>query len=155
MREKQQGFELQHVIGDMIWITGGYDGNKTFASTEQIYLNKTIRTGPTLPKPINDHCMASDENTIFFVGGTIDWSKGSKEVLTYNKSNIFEGHATISPMIYGRKGHGCTVFYSKHYGRNVLLVAGGTGSNGASTSAEILDFLNPKFGFSTAWKESK
>ena len=73
-----RGFSASIVIGDMIWITGGYDGHKTFASTEQIYLNKTIRTGPTLPTPIDDHCIASDKNTIFFVGGSRE-SKRSDE----------------------------------------------------------------------------
>jgi hypothetical protein len=148
-------FSASIVIGDMIWITGGYDDHdKILASTEQIHLNKTIRPGPTLPIPIWGHCMASDNDRIFVVGGQDQTSSTpvSKEVQIYNKYNIFGVPITARPMNYGRFDHACTIFYSQSYGRNVLLVAGGGGSSKSYKSAEILDFL---LGPSTPWKESK
>ena len=149
----QRVWSASIAIGDMIWITGGYDQNYDYASTEQIHLNKTIRPGPTLPTPITSHCMASDNDRIFVVGGQDQTSSTpvSKEVQIYNKYNIFGVPITARPMNYGRYYHACTIFYSQSYGRNVLLVAGGS-YKGSYKSAEILDFL---LGPSTPWKESK
>ena len=145
-----RGYTASIAIGDMIWITGGYAGNKSLATTERVYLNKTIQPGPTLPQRLDSHCMADDENHIFILGGIQEWNKVTNDVLMYDKHNIFGGPNRTSPMIYGRKRHDCTIFFSQSYGRNVLLVAGGYGRG--QKSAEILDF---QLGLHASWKKSK
>ena len=150
-----RSFSSSIVIEDMIWITGGYNNFQTLTSTEQIFLNKTVREGPKLEEPRESHCMASHENKIFIIGGSKSHPHGSaplNQVQMYNADDLFEIPINVSPMAYNRKNHACTIFQSQiHGGRYVLLVAGGD-SKEASTTAEILDFLVGPDGTQTIWQ---
>lgn len=142
-----RSFSSSIVIEDMIWITGGYNNNQTLTSTEQIFLNKTVREGPKLEEPKESHCMASHENKIFIIGGSKSHPHDSaplNQVQMYNGDDLFEIPINVSAMAYNRKNHACTIFQSQ--------IHGGGDSKEASTTAEILDFLVGPDGTQTIWQ---
>ena len=55
MKSKREG-HASTVVNNALFITGGHDGSSRLATTEYIYANGTVQSGPNLPKARNGHC---------------------------------------------------------------------------------------------------
>ena len=53
---------------DFLWITGGKNGTQRLASTEIIYPDGKVTSGPNLPEARDGHCQLSYGQTIFILG---------------------------------------------------------------------------------------
>ena len=132
---------------NQIWVTGGDYQTKTLKSTEIINMKTNgSKEGPDLPTEIKGHAMAKvDENYIYIIGG----SSYKNYTQFYTKNCwIYDQHSfefTSGPeMNDARSFFGWGIFSSSlHNGRQCLLVAGGRGTGGRLSSAEILDFTQP------------
>ena len=51
------------------WVTGGVDSDGNVLGGTEIYENGVFRLGPSLPKPLREHCMVNLNKTHVFVGG--------------------------------------------------------------------------------------
>ena len=119
---------------DKLWILGGYnlEGIGAGGSSEYVYLNGTIKDGPTIDDNFNHCVVQSNDSQIFIMGG----QKNSKGVTIYHTEN--DTFTPQSNMNFERKISSCTVFQSaKHGNREVIFIGGGSRSN---NTAEILDY---------------
>ena len=133
-------------LNGALWVTGGFTNNGAAedASTEIIYLNGTVRYGPTLPSARDDHCMVTLHNGKVMILGSDGGTTNSKDVIIYDFArNIFQSAPSL---LFERKRSACTIFKSTLHGdRPVVLVAGGDDT----ATAEIYDYT-----YHTFWKQS-
>ena len=125
---------------ERIWILGGDDGNNWLDTTEFIQLNETVGIlGPKLPYAINATCAVKvAEDKIFVIGGDIG-GELSDFVWIFNPKDDFS-YIEGPKLQYARWGHQCGLMKDEtHY---YLVVAGGTGKDGKTTSVEILDLTS-------------
>ena len=121
-------------------------GSSYTATTELIYPNGTVTSGPTLPAAAGryGHCMVNlNDGRIGILGGRgpIDY----KKVMIFNPAdNTFTDGPTL---LYNRYSAGCTIFHSPlHDNRPVIMIAGGLDQ----ATAEVYDYTN-----GNAWEESR
>ena len=129
------------LIKDDLWFTGGYD-NGYLESTEYIFSNGSVSSGPNMPAARYGHCMVTlDDGKVMILGGY----PTSKIVLIFDpEDNTFN---TGPSLLFNRYYFGCAVFKSPlHNNRPVVLAAGGSGQK----TAEVLDYTN-----ANTWEHSK
>ena len=122
-----------------LWVTGGLESgiyDKYYQSTEFINLCQPSRPGPNLPKGHGEHCMVKIDDKIILSGPADKYSNPYEE-----NTLIIDLASNFSSMTYGpnmknpRWLHSCGTF--ERNGKEVMIVAGGLGSESAST--EIWD----------------
>lgn len=138
------------VLNNALWLIGGFDITwPPLQSTELVYTNGTITSGPDLPSPRARHCsVQSEDGKIIIIGGQTSSSDNNHKVTT-----IFDPETstyTDGPdMLFDHENFGCAHFYSKnHGGRPVVLSVGGY--EGGS-KAEVWDYSLEN----GTWEESK
>ena len=136
-------------IPNGIWVTG--NDNEAFNTTEIALLDGTIKDGPLLPEPRQNHCLIRYKSTIFLIGGQ---KRGVyDEVTGLPKSTstvwIFDAKEELKFVGYGpnmtneRGNVACGLFYSNHHGGRPVIVAA------SSASSEYWDITLP----GSKWKE--
>ena len=112
-REYAKGVQL----GELWWVTGGYDGNNVLASTELRQADGTWKTHENLPEASYHHCMTRVNDThVILVGG---YNRRAVMRATYLYS-IKTGWKKLKDMKAGRYLHSCTMI-----DQDRLLVTGG------------------------------
>ena len=137
------------VLHDALWVIGGLNSNwPCLKSTELVYPNGTITSGPDLPTPRARHCsIQSEDGKIIIIGGltsSIDTNHKVTTIYDPETATYTDG----PDMLYNHENFGCAHFFSKkHGGRPVILSAGGLGGS----KAEIFDYTQEN----GTWEESK
>ena len=101
--------------GDHLWITGGESPGTYIKTSEKIWANGTVLSGPELPSALNAHCMVNLHNgSVLILGAGAQTSNADrKEVWMLNKETGTVN--TFSDTILPRHHPGCTLFNSpKH-----------------------------------------
>ena len=126
------------VVKDALFITGGYDGSSTVASTEFCFFNGTTQSGVDLPAARHGHCMVTlHDGRVIIMGSSAPSSSLRKNVIIMDPAN---DTYTTGPSLNSNRIHaGCVLFNSPlHSGRPVVLAAGGEGE----TTSEVFDYTN-------------
>ena len=115
---------------------GGHNGSGGVKSTEIITMTSSGGTrskGIDLPNEVFGHCMVTlPDGRISILGGNQNYKK---TWIFDSTTNIF----TDGPnMIVNHEYNACTVFKNKLYGKNTILVSGGTA--GWDTMVELWDY---------------
>ena len=138
------------VLNDALWVIGGTNADVTgyLKSTELVYPNGTITSGPDLPTPRGRQCsIQSEDGKIIIIGGRTSPSDTNLKLTTIydpETSTYTDG----PDMLFDHENFGCAIFFSKkHEGRPVVLSAGGAGGS----KAEIFDYTQEN----VTWEESK
>ena len=142
MTSKRQ-VHVSTVVKNALFITGGWDGSR-LATTEYIYANGTVVSGPNLPEARSDHCSVTlHDGKVMILGASYRSSLRRNVIIMDPADNSF---TTGPSMSYGRDRAGCTLFYSPlHNGRPVVLAAGGTDE----ATAEVYDYT-----YANQWQTS-
>ena len=120
------------VLKDALFITGGYYGS-FLASSEYIYANGTVESGPNLPEARHEQCMVTLHDGKVMILGAGSSLRKNVMILDPN-SNLYTTGPSLS---YGRNLAACTLFNSAlHNNRPVVLVAGGQDQ----ATAEVYDY---------------
>ena len=131
------------VVKDVLFISGGlYSSN--LATTEYIYSNGTVQSGPNLPLGRHGHCTVTLHDGKVMIIGADYHSSLRKNVLTFDAAdNSFTTGPSLS---YDRRHAACTLFHSDlHNGRPVVLSVGGV----SQATAEVYDYT-----ISNQWQTS-
>ena len=143
------------ILDGALLIIGGLDsGNYYLNSTELVYPNDTITSGPDLPTPRAFHCSVQLEGRkIVIIGGgnTFDLDGNHKMTTIYDP--VTSTYTNGPDMLFDHYNFGCAHFYSqKHGGRPVVLSAGGGyGGGHGGSKAEVYDYTLEN----GTWEESK
>ena len=113
------------ILNGALWIIGGYSYGEFVKSTELVYPNGTITSGPDLPTPRLGHCSVQlEDGKSIIIGGSTSFDDGNYRVTTIydpETSTYTNGPA----MLFDHQNFACGHFYSqKHGGRPVVLSAG-------------------------------
>ena len=139
------------VIQDYLWVTGGESETRggrgsrgSVQTTEKIHLNGRVEPGIDLPYRLMGHCMVQHNQSVYLLGGNTRPSiyPCKKAVLKYQPENEFT-HSVGQPMIHGRYGFACGVFYSQLHSNRPLMVAAGSSMGSGMRAGEFWDFTNP------------
>ena len=132
------------VVKDALFITGGSDGSSTLASTEYIYANGTVQSGPNLPQARSGHCSVTlHDGKVMILGAQFPLSLRRNVIVMDPADNKFTTGPSLS---YERDGATCTLFNSPlHNGRPVVLVVGGS----FQPTAEVYDYT-----YANQWQTS-
>ena len=131
------------VVKNALFITGGHDGRSRLATTEYIYANGTVQSGPNLPEARSSHCGVTLHDGKVMILGGYPTSLHRNVIIMDPADNSF---STGPSMSYARPSAACTLFHSPlHNGRPVVLAAGGSGQ----ATAEVYDYTN-----SNQWETS-
>ena len=126
-------------------------GGSYLKTTEYIYTDGKVETGPDLPEKRSGHCMSSifnGDKTIIIGGYNINGRSSSTWIFDHS-SEIFD--VKQPEMNHARDTFGCSTFNSGHHNnRHVVVVAGSNGGDGGNT-AELLDYETQ----SATWELSK
>ena len=125
-----------------LWLTGGSmrDASGLIAihdTSEYVSLHEdklTVTSGPTLPVPINGHCMVQTTIGIMLIGGVTPDTILDKTFIYSNQT------WTVGPRLnFRRRDHACGVININ--GRNHIIVSGGfvNDESRGSTTIESLD----------------
>ena len=126
------------VVKGALFIGGGMQTNNDrsvsdIASTDFIYSDGTVESGPDLPKAMHGHCMVTlPSGKVMILGG-----RKMKSVYIFDpEDNTF----TSGPSMSYERGHlGCAIFNSpQHDNRPIVLAAGGYDQ----LTAEVYDYTN-------------
>jgi len=137
----KRSYSASALIKEALWVTGGYDGSNFLASSELIYPNGTVTSGPNLPAARFGHCMVNlHDGKVMILGGT---SGTPRYPLIFDPAdNSFTNGPSL---LYDRSYAGCSLFLSPlHDNRPVVLAAGGQ----EQATAEVLDYTN-----ANSWEE--
>ena len=123
------------VVNNALFITGGAIGISILATTEYIYANGTVQSGPNLPEARHGHCSVTlHDGKVMILGAYFPTFLQRNVIIMDPADNSF---ATGLSMSYERDGAACTLFYSPlHNGRPVVLAAGGRNQ----ATAEVYDY---------------
>ena len=135
--KSKRSWHASTVVNNALFITGGHDGSSRLATTEYIYANGTVQSGPNLPEARSSHCgVTLHDGKVMILGASYRSSLRRNVIIMDPANNSFK---TNSSMSYERDGAACTLFYSPlHNGRPVVLAAGGT----YQATAEVYDYTN-------------
>ena len=124
-----------------ILVTGGSSSYEREKTSEQIFLNGTVKYGKPLPEPRDGHCMVEYNGQVISTGGSHGGYNPTYDVWSFNNHVEFT-FTNMSRMNYARYWHGCGIVHSKqHQDRPLLIVAGGYGDGW--DKSEYLDFTLP------------
>ena len=132
-----------------LWVTGGYKQGHSpssyLTSTELIFPNGTLKSGPDLPEPKLGHCMTKMHDGRVMIVGT-SYHNQEQTVRIFDPST---GMWTNGPnLLFKRLFAACATFKSPlHGGRSVVIAAGGSGQ----ATAEIYDYTVA----GKSWEQSK
>ena len=114
------------------------------ATTEYIYANGTVQSGPNLPEARSGHCSVTlHDGKVMILGADYPSSLRRNVIIMDPADNSFSTGPALS---YGREYAACTLFYSPlHNGRPVVLAAGGW----EQTTAEVYDYT-----YANQWQTS-
>ena len=124
------------VMKNALFITGGYDGNfNMLASTEYVYSNGTVQSGPDLPMARNGHCQVTlHDGKVMIMGARSPTSLDRNVIVMDPADNSFSTGPSLN---YIRQYAACCVFNSDlHEGRPVVFSAGGNGQ----ATVEVYDY---------------
>ena len=132
------------VVKNALFITGGYDGSSRLATTEYIYANGTVQSGPNLPEARYGHCSVTLHDGKVMILGAFRPSSLNRNVIIMDPAdNSFTTGPSLS---YDREHAACTLFNSPlHNGRPVVLAAGGS----SQATAEVYDYT-----YANQWQTS-
>ena len=133
------------VMKNALFITGGVDGSYNhIATTEYIYANGTVQSGPNLPEARDGHCSVTlHDGKVMILGADYPYSLRKNVIIMDPADNSF---ATGPSMSYRRNNAACTLFNSPlHNGRPVVLAAGGW----KQATAEVYDYT-----YANQWQTS-
>jgi len=127
------------VVKNALFITGGWDGSSDLSTTEYIYANGTVQSGPNLPEARRGHCSVTlHDGKVMILGAYYPSSLNRNVIIMDPADNTF---ATAPSLSYKREHAACTLFYSPlHNGRPVVLAAGGR----YQATAEVYDYTIAK-----------
>jgi hypothetical protein len=142
--KSQRSSHASTVVNNALFITGGDDDSSTLATTEYIYANGTVQSGPNLPEARYGHCSVTlHDGKVMILGAIIPLSLYRNVIIMDPADNSF---ATRPSMSYKRVNAACTLFYSPlHNGRPVVLAAGGY----KQATAEVYDYT-----YANQWQTS-
>ena len=134
MKSRRSG-HASTVVKNALFITGGYDGSRDLATTEYIYANGTVQSGPNLPMARSGHCSVTlHDGKVMILGASYPLSLFRNVIIMDPADNSF---TTGPSMSYERWSAACTLFNSPlHNGRPVVLAAGGL----RQATAEVYDY---------------
>jgi hypothetical protein len=123
------------VVKNALFITGGNVGSSDLATTEYIYANGTVQSGPNLPEARYGHCSVTlHDGKVMILGARYPSSLYRNVIIMDPADNSF---TTGPSMSYEREQAACTLFNSPlHNGRPVVLAAGGN----YQATAEVYDY---------------
>ena len=128
------------LVKDALFITGGHyqSSSSPLASSEYIYANGTVESGPDLPAGRWCHCMVTlHDDRVLILGAEAPGSLYRNVIIYDALDNSFTSGPSMN---YNRRCAACTLFESPlHNGRPVVLVAGGYG---AGPTSEVYDYTN-------------
>ena len=132
----KRSYHASTVLKDALFVTGTRHPS-TLASTEYIYANGTVESGPNLPEARDEHCMVTlHDGKVMIIGASTPSSLNKNAMIFDPKDNSYINGPSLS---FVRQNAACTLFKSHfHDGRPVVLSAGGWGQ----TSAEVYDYTN-------------
>ena len=137
------------VLNDALWVIGGYN-SQYLKSTELVYPNGTITSGPDLPAPRARQCsIQSEDGKIIIIGGKTSSSDTNLKVTTIydpETSTFTDG----PDMLFNHAKFGCAHFYSQKHGGRPVVLSAGDGYYGSS-KAEVWDYSQEN----GTWEESK
>jgi len=130
-------YHASTVVKNALFITGGADGRSRLSTTEYIYANGTVQSGPNLPEARDGHCSVTLHDGKVMILGAYSPSSLRRNVIIMDPAdNTF---ATGPSLSYDRAFAACTLFHSPlHNGRPVVLAAGGN----YQATAEVYDYTN-------------
>ena len=143
MNSKRAG-HASTLVKDALFITGGFDGSSRLATTEYIYANGTVQSGPNLPEARWGHCSVTlHDGKVMILGAAYPSSLRRNVIIMDPADNSF----TTGPSLrYKRGSAACTLFNSPlHNGRPVVLAAGGE----FQATAEVYDYT-----YANQWQTS-
>ena len=121
---------------DFLWIVGGFD-HIDVNTTEFVYAEKKSEPGPTLNFIVAHHCMVQISNdAIYIIGGKQD-GEISNKVWIANPFNDFE--ITRGPSMKEARYFVSGAAYQDSNGVMKIVVAGGIGLTGYTSTVEVLD----------------
>ena len=122
------------VVNNALFITGGFDGSD-LATTEYIYDNGTVQSGPNLPETRYGHCSVTlHDGKVMILGAYVPSSLRRNVIIMDPAAHSFGSGPSMS---YKREHAACTLFHSPlHNGRPVVLAAGGRNQ----ATAEVYDY---------------
>ena len=128
------------VINEKLWISGGYDGESKFASTELVHPQYS-ENYVDLPIAMTGHCSINfNASHILLIGGNSGKYRNETHFL-----HIQNGQWSSGPSLnQERSGHGCTKTLVNN--KPVIFVTGGYGGERLN-SVEFLDMANPSQGW--------
>ena len=141
------------ILNGALWIIGGYSYGENLKSTELVYPNGTITSGPDLPGPRWGHCSVQlEDGKILIVGGGSD---SMLSIYNYKVTTMYDpenSRYTAGPdMLFGHDDFGCAHFYSQKHGGRPVVLSAGDGSYGGGSKAEVYDYTLEN----GTWEESK
>ncbi len=124
--------------GTKLWITGGGDAFiDVYDSTEYITpgSDPASSPGPSLPKPLERHCMVQlEDGTAIVIGGRDDWSYLNERTFFYSPgSNEFQDGPQLRSL---KVEPACGVIKDGSTGQEVVIVAGGRENEFGDIDAE-------------------
>ena len=109
-----------HSKKNSLFITGGTsrNANGILASSEYVYANGTVESGPDMPVARYGHCMVTLHDGKVMILGSYDPASLHKNVIIMDPAtNSFSSGPSLN---YVRRDAGCTLFNSAlHHGRPV------------------------------------
>ena len=132
------------LVKNALFITGGWDGSSALATTEYIYANGTVQSGPNLPEARYGHCSVTlHDGKVMILGADIPSSLRRNVIIMDPADNSFTTGPSLS---HFREVAACSLFNSPlHNGRPVVLAAGGDGQ----ATAEVYDYT-----YANQWQTS-
>jgi len=136
--KSKRSWHASTVVKNALFITGGWDGSSDLATTEYIYANGTVQSGPNLPVARYGHCSVTLHDGKVMILGAERPKSLRRNVIIMNPAD--NSIATGPSMKYERDSAACTLFHSPlHNGRPVVLAAGGS-----QATAEVYDYTYAK-----------
>ena len=136
------------VLKDALWIISGYGFGGYLKSTELVYPNGTITSGPDMPTPRGSHCSVQlEDGKIVIIGGyNINYNYKVTTIYDPETSTYTDG----PDMLFNHAKFGCAHFYSQKHGGRPVVLSAGDGYYGSS-KAEVWDYSQEN----GTWEESK
>jgi len=133
--ESRRSLHVSTVVKNALFITGGWDGSRDLATTEYIYANGTVQSGPNLPVARAGPCSVTLHDGKVMILGAMTPRSLERNVIIMDPDD--KSFTTGPSLSYKRWHAACTLFNSPlHNGRPVVLAAGGI--NQATT--EVYDY---------------
>ena len=132
------------MVMNALFITGGQAAFTNLATTEYIYADGTVQSGPNLPEARSGHCTVTlHDGKVMMLGAHLPSSLRRNLIIMDPADKSFN---TGPALKYERERSACTLFNSAfHNGRPVVLAAGGMGQ----ATAEVYDYT-----YANQWQTS-